>query len=104
MSDKPYSIKIISTSAHTDEPLNILLIESNVDWDNFLDFSKWLISSIDAQFINHEIGADLHRVYFEFEETRLFITLEETSGSLWIELDRNNDTEVLAFIATLLNN
>ncbi len=102
MPAKFFSFKINSTVAHADKQLDILTIESDIDWDNFLAFSKWLITSIDAHFINHDLGADLHRVSFEFEETRLFITFEETSGSLWIALDNNSDTEVLAFIAALL--
>lgn len=102
MSAKHFSFKINSTVAQADKQLDILTIESNIDWDSFLEFSKWLITSIDAQFISHDIGADLHRVSFEFEATRLFITLEETSNSLWIALDNNSDIEVLAFIESLL--
>jgi len=103
MSGNNFTVNINTSSAQTDKKLGILTLESDVDWDNFLDFATWLIAIIDAQFINHEIGADMHRVSFEFEDTRLFITFEDTSGSLWLELDRNNDTEVLAFIATLLS-
>lgn len=102
MSGNNFTVNLNTSSAQADKKLGILTLESDVDWDNFLDFATWLITIIDAQFINHEIGADMHRVSFEFEDTRLFITFEDTSGSLWLELDRNNDTEVLAFIATLL--
>lgn len=104
MSAKKFSFKINSTAAQHDKQHDILIIDSNISWDNFLAFSKWLISSIDAQFISHDIGADLHRVTFEFEETRLHITFEETSNSLWIALDNNSDIEVLAFIESLLKN
>jgi hypothetical protein len=103
MPEKHSSLKINFTVAQADKQLDILTIDSNVDWDNFLDFSKWLISLLDGKLINHDLGADIHRVAFEFEGTRLFITYEDTSDSLWLALDNNNDTEVLTFIATLLN-
>lgn len=102
MPHKCYSIKINSTAAQADKQLGIVTIDADVNWDNFLDFSTWLISILDAQFVNHELGADLHRVYFDFEDTRLFITLEETGGSLWLELDQKKDGEILEFIITLL--
>lgn len=97
------SFKTNLTAAQADNQLGIVTINANVNWDNFLDFSIWLISRLDAHLISHDLGADIHRVAFEFEDTRLFITFEDTSGSLWLELDHNNDTEVLAFITTLLN-
>lgn len=102
MRHKSYSIKINSTVAQADKQLGIVAIDANVDWDNFLDFSTWLITLLDAQFISHELGADLHRVYLDFEDTRLFITFEDTSGSLWLELEQKKDTDVLEFIITLL--
>jgi len=104
MPHKSYSIKINSTVAQPDKQLGIVTIKADVDWDNFLDFSTWLITLLDAQFISHELGADLHRVYFDFEDTRLFITFEDTSGSLWLELDQKKDADVLVFITTLLKN
>jgi len=103
MSFTKFSFKLNFTVAQADNQLGILSIDSNVDWDSFLDFSKWLISMLDAKLISHDMGADIHHVVFEFEGTRLFIIFEDTSNSLWLELDNNNDTEVLAFIATLLN-
>lgn len=97
-----FSFKINSTVAQAQVQLNIETIKPNVDWDNFLSFSQWLIQTIDGQFNSHDLGADLHKVFFEFEGTRLFITFEENSNSIWIELDNNDDTEVLTFIGQLL--
>lgn len=103
MSVQNFSIKINSTVAQSDVQLDFVAIDHNIDWDNFLPFSQWFVSAIDGKLIHHELGADLHRVSFEFEDTRLLLTFEEVSGSLWLELDNNNDTDVLTFIASLIN-
>ncbi len=99
-----YSFKINSTVAKAHKQLNIDTINPNIDWDSFLPFSQWLIDIIDGHFISHDLGADLHRVSFEFEDTRLMLTFEENSNSIWIELDNNADLDVLTFISQLLKN
>ena len=104
MSTNSYSFKINSTVATAYKQLNIETINPNIDWDSFLSFSQWLIDIMDGHFISHDLGADLHRVSFEFEGTRLILTFEENSNSVWIELDNNADIDVLTFICQLLKN
>ena len=104
MSTNSYSFKINSTVATAHKQLNIETINPNIDWDSFLSFSQWLIDIMDGHFISHDLGADLHRVCFEFEGTRLILTFEENSNSVWIELDNNADIDVLTFICQLLKN
>jgi len=102
MDNKIFSIKINSTLAKSFKQQGCLYIDAPVHWDNFSDIAHALTQRIDATVKNKEIGADQHRWQLDFEGVRLYLTYEDISDSLWLELDRAEEQETLDFIADLL--
>lgn len=102
MAHKNSSFTINSTLAKSFNQQGCIYINTIVDWDSFPNVAEQLTQCIDATIENKDIGADLHRWQLDFEGVRLYLTYEETSGSLWLELDRKEDQETLDFIATLI--
>ncbi|MDP2561019.1 DUF3630 family protein [Psychrobium sp. 1_MG-2023] len=102
MLEKNFSFNTNSTAAQPIKQQGSLYINLSIDWDQFDQVASQLIEKLDMTVKTKEIGADLHRWTVDFEGTRLYLTYEETSNSLWFELDRAEDQEILDFIATLL--
>jgi len=102
MNHKNIDVTINFTAAQSFNQQSCLYLSAAVNWDNFPQVATALAIKIDATIKNKDIGADLHRWQFDFEGVRLYLTYEEMSDNLWLELDRKEDQETLDFIAQLI--
>ncbi len=102
MDHKNINFTINSTLAKSFNQQGCLYINAPVNWDNFSEVAVALATQIDAAIENKDVGADLHRWQLNFEDVRLYLTYEDNSQSLWLELDKKEDQETLDFIAGLI--
>ncbi|MGF1732717.1 DUF3630 family protein [Photobacterium kasasachensis] len=72
------------------------------DFDNFPAVAEQFLMQIDATVVERELNADLHVWLIDFEGCRLMLKGEHYAGSLWLEWLSPDDSETLAFLATLL--
>jgi len=102
MDYKKFSFIINSTSAPSFKQQSCLYISALVNWDNFPEAANALAFLLNARITTKDVGADLHRWQFDFEGVRLYLIFEDTSESLWLELDQAEDQDTLDFIASLI--
>jgi len=102
MDNNIFNFIINSTAASSFNQQSCLYLDALVNWDNFEQAATALASQIDATITNKDVAADIHRWQLDFEGVRLYLIFEDTSDSLWLELESKEDQETLDFIATMI--
>ncbi len=91
-------------SVKLDENIASLLIEVDVDFDQFDDFGESLAQLLDCRVVEKQWGADRHQWRLMFEGTGLSLDYEFYGGICWIKADTPDDFEVVSYLAGLLRN
>ncbi|WP_413113118.1 DUF3630 family protein [Thaumasiovibrio sp. DFM-14] len=71
------------------------------DSDSFPIFALQLIAQLELTLIEQQQDSDLHIWLVDFEGSRLWLKGEDYSQSCWLEVQRPEDSEVLAFLASI---
>lgn len=77
-------------------------LSADIDWDSFPACAEHLADLLEAEIIDRQWGADLYAWKLDFEDTRLTLSFESNSLSLWLAIDREEEVEVLDFLESLL--
>lgn len=89
-------------SVQLDPMSKSLSIQAHIDFDDFALFAESLATAIDAKILARQWGADRHQWLLEFEDTLLQLNYEFYGDICWLSVDRNDEFEVLEFLASLL--
>jgi hypothetical protein len=79
-----------------------LSISDDISFDRFEDFAEPLAQALDCRVIERHWGADRHQWLLEFEGTLLQLNYEFYGDICWLSVERDDDFEVLEYLATLL--
>lgn len=79
-----------------------LAINADIDFDHFDAFAEPLAAALDCTVRERQWGADRHQWLLDFEGCQLWLHFEFYGDICWICVDRADDLEVLAYLATLL--
>ncbi len=86
-----------------DPQAKALSIVADIQFEQFESFAKPLIQSIDCRIIERHWGADRHQWLLDFEGTQLQLNYEFYGDICWLSVEREDDVEVLEYLAKLLN-
>ncbi|WP_137223474.1 DUF3630 family protein [Shewanella sp. MEBiC00475] len=89
-------------SARLDPQTLSLVIQAEVDFEQFEQFAEPLAAALDCEIRERQWGADRHQWLLNFEGCPLWLHYEFYGDSCWISIDNPNDLDVLAFLLTLL--
>lgn len=79
-----------------------LSISDDISFDRFEGFAEPLAQALDCRVIERHWGADRHQWLLEFEGTLLQLNYEFYGDICWLSVERDDDFEVLEYLATLL--
>ncbi|MCH4295350.1 DUF3630 family protein [Shewanella sp. 3B26] len=79
-----------------------LAVRGDIDFDRFDEFAEPLAAALDCRVLERQWGADRHQWLLDFEGCRLWLNFEFYGDVAWLASDREEDLEVLAFLAGLL--
>ncbi|MBW8184548.1 DUF3630 family protein [Shewanella nanhaiensis] len=79
-----------------------LSIVANIDFEAFELFAEPLSRAIDARVIERQWGADRHQWLLDFEGTQIQLNYEFYGDICWLSVERDDEFEVLEFLASLL--
>ncbi|MBT1445374.1 DUF3630 family protein [Shewanella sp. JM162201] len=79
-----------------------LAIQGDIDVDHFEQFAEPLAAALDCRVLERQWGADRHQWLLDFEGCRLWLNFEFYGDVAWLASDREQDWEVLEFLAGLL--
>ena len=79
-----------------------LSISDDISFDQFERFAEPLAEALDCRVIERHWGADRHQWLLEFEGTLLQLHYEFYGDICWLSVERDDDFEVLEYLATLL--
>ncbi|WP_025821225.1 DUF3630 family protein [Shewanella marina] len=79
-----------------------LLINTEIDFEQFNNFADSLCQAIDCTVIERQWGADRHQWLLDFEGTRLELHYEFYSQACWLTVADVQDLDVLQYLAQLL--
>lgn len=90
-------------SAHFDADAGQLRWQASLTESGLTDLVTQLARAFDCRIGEHQWGADRHCWSLEFEGARLRLQYEALCDSLWLEAERPDDADVVAFLAQLWN-
>ncbi|MCL1043272.1 DUF3630 family protein [Shewanella marisflavi] len=79
-----------------------LSIVAEIDFDRFELFAEALVKALDCRVIERHWGADRHQWLLDFEGSLLQLNYEFYGDVCWLSVERDDDVEVLVYLATLL--
>lgn len=79
-----------------------LSIVADIDFEAFELFAEPLSKAIDARVIERQWGADRHQWLLDFEGTQIQLNYEFYGDICWLSVERDDEFEVLEFLASLL--
>ncbi|ACA84697.1 DUF3630 family protein [Shewanella woodyi] len=79
-----------------------LSIVADIDFEAFELFAEPLSRAIDARVIERQWGADRHQWLLDFEGTQIQLNYEFYGDICWLSVERDDEFEVLEFLASLL--
>ncbi|MFT5236149.1 MAG: hypothetical protein ACI90A_001515 [Shewanella sp.] len=89
-------------SVKLDPTSRSLSILADIDFEAFELFAEPLSNAIDAKVMERQWGADRHQWLLEFEGTLIELNYEFYGDICWLSVKRDNEFEVLEFLASLL--
>ncbi|MFV7772288.1 DUF3630 family protein [Shewanella marisflavi] len=79
-----------------------LSIVAEIDFDRFELFAEALVKALDCRVIERHWGADRHQWLLDFEGSLLQLNYEFYGDVCWLSVERDDEVEVLVYLATLL--
>lgn len=90
------------STVSVDPQAKSLSIVAEIDFDRFELFAEALVKALDCRVIERHWGADRHQWLLDFEGSLLQLNYEFYGDVCWLSVERDDDVEVLVYLATLL--